>query len=104
MTKGNKKYDNDTFCYAVKEHVEFENKTDEILMTYVCNTMNIDKIVDHLEIYYPQVLHFDLEDLLEKGKDSDDKSIFKSSVFWIVIVGVLLIVGVGVNFITKSRK
>jgi hypothetical protein len=47
-------YDSDTFCYAGKEHPEFEKG--DLLFTYVCNTMMVPKLVEKLDIYYPQVL------------------------------------------------
>jgi hypothetical protein len=47
-------YDSDTFCYAGKEHPEFEKG--DLLFTYVCNTMKVPKLVEKLDIYYPQVL------------------------------------------------
>jgi hypothetical protein len=48
-------YDSDTFCYAGKEHPEFEGK-DELVFTYVCNTMKPGKLVKETNIYFPQVV------------------------------------------------
>jgi hypothetical protein len=55
MQKGTAGYDPDTFCYAAKEHPEFE-KPGELVFTYVCNSMKPPKIADLLNIYFPQVI------------------------------------------------
>lgn len=47
-------YDKDTFCYATKEHVEFGNS--KMVVTYVCNSMQLQKTVANMNIYRPQVL------------------------------------------------
>lgn len=43
------------FCYAAKEHPEFETDTD-VLLTYVCNTAQIPDLVTNRKIYFPQVV------------------------------------------------
>ena len=48
-------HDKDTFCYAGKEHPEFE-AGGEVLFTYVCNTFSVLKLMTELNIYYPQVV------------------------------------------------
>jgi hypothetical protein len=48
------KRDKDVFCYAGKEHPEFEH--DDVLFTYVCNTMNVSGLATNLDIYHPQVV------------------------------------------------
>jgi hypothetical protein len=55
MHKENAGYDPDTFCYAAKEHPEFE-KSGELVFTYVCNSMKPPKVVDLTNIYFPQVV------------------------------------------------
>ena len=55
-------YDKDTFCYAVKEHPEFR-KPGEILITYVCNTFTVAKIVDNLTIYFPRPVRLPLPEM-----------------------------------------
>jgi hypothetical protein len=47
--------DKNVFCYAGKEHPEFESPTD-LVFTYVCNTMNVPELVTHLDIYHPRVV------------------------------------------------
>jgi hypothetical protein len=47
-------YDPDTFCYAGKEHPEFEQG--DLLFTYVCNTMKVPKLLEKLDIYFPQTV------------------------------------------------
>lgn len=49
------KRDKNVFCYAGKEHPEFESKHD-LVFTYVCNTMNVPELVTHQNIYHPQVV------------------------------------------------
>lgn len=55
MQKGHAGYDEDTFCYAAKEHPEFR-KPGSILITYACNTMNVQKLTRDLNIYFPKVV------------------------------------------------
>ncbi len=58
------KYDKDTFCYAGKEHPEFEHPG-ELLFTYVCNTMNVPKLTSQTNIYFPQVVSLPMPDLTQ---------------------------------------
>lgn len=55
MQKNAPNYDKDTFCYAGKEHPEFE-KSGELVFTYVCNTMAPKKLETNNAIYFPQVV------------------------------------------------
>jgi hypothetical protein len=55
LQKGSRGYDPDTYCYAGKEHPEFEGK-DELLFTYVCNTLKPQKLVKELNIYFPRIV------------------------------------------------
>jgi hypothetical protein len=55
MQPGSAGYDRDTFCYAAKEHPEFESP-DQLLFTYVCNSFTVKKIVDIPTIYFPKVV------------------------------------------------
>lgn len=55
LQKDHPDYDQDTFCYAGKEHPEFE-KPGELLFTYVCNTMKPKKLEKLLNVYLPQVV------------------------------------------------
>jgi hypothetical protein len=47
-------YDPDTWCYAVKEHIEFAS-SDKLLVTYACNSFKFEKQVANMSIYRPQV-------------------------------------------------
>jgi len=47
-------YDKNTFCYAAKEHPEFEH--DDLVFTYACNTFDIPKLETNTGIYFPQVV------------------------------------------------
>jgi len=55
MEKGSTHYDPDNFCYAGKEHPEFE-EPGSLVFTYVCNTLKVPKLADHPNIYFPQVV------------------------------------------------
>jgi hypothetical protein len=55
MQQGSPGYDKDTFCYAAKEHPEFR-KPGSFLITYACNTMNVQKLASDLDIYFPKVV------------------------------------------------
>ena len=55
LQKSSPGYDPDTYCYAGKEHPEFEGK-DELVFTYVCNTMKPQKLVKELNIYFPKIV------------------------------------------------
>jgi hypothetical protein len=54
MNPKNPIYDKDTFCYATKEHVEFGNT--EMVVTYACNSMSLQKTIENMKIYRPQVV------------------------------------------------
>jgi hypothetical protein len=54
MDPKNPIYDKDTFCYATKEHAEFGNT--EMVVTYACNSMSIQKTIGNMNIYRPQVV------------------------------------------------
>lgn len=47
-------YDKNTFCYAAKEHPEFERG--DLVFTYVCNTFDVPKLATNLGIYFPRVV------------------------------------------------
>ncbi len=55
MQKGSPAYDPDNYCYAGKEHSEFE-QPGSLVFTYVCNTLSVPKLATQPEIYYPQVI------------------------------------------------
>lgn len=50
--------DKNVFCYAGKEHPEFE--AGDLLFTYVCNTMDVPGLVANRDIYHPQVVRVPL--------------------------------------------
>ena len=47
-------YDKNTFCYAGKEHPEFEQ--DDLLFTYVCNSFDVPTLATNSTIYFPKVI------------------------------------------------
>ena len=48
-------WDQDTFCYAEKEHVEFAEDA-KPLITYMCNSYQFSKLVSNMSLYRPQVV------------------------------------------------
>ena len=48
-------HDPDTWCYAVKEHIEFTS-ANRLLVTYACNSFKLDKLVSNMSIYRPQAV------------------------------------------------
>ncbi len=51
-------YDKDTFCYAVKEHIELTDA--KIAMTYACNSMDVSKTIANMNIYRPKFVVLDI--------------------------------------------
>lgn len=64
-------YQKNTFCYAGKEHPEFE-EPGSLLVTYVCNTMKVPDLATKLKIYVPKVLRlsFPKEEQSSRGAAS----------------------------------
>jgi len=52
-------YDKDTFCYATKEHVEFE-RDGKMVLTYACYSFSTEKAKKNMGIYRPQVIVLDV--------------------------------------------
>ena len=48
-------YDKSVFCYAGKEHPEFE-RPGSLVITYVCNTMKVPDLATNPQIYVPRVV------------------------------------------------
>lgn len=65
LQKSDPHYDPDTFCYAGKEHPEFE-KPGELVFTYVCNTMKPKKLEAESYIYFPQVVRMPMPEAAKK--------------------------------------
>jgi hypothetical protein len=59
MSPGTSSYDEDTWCYAVKEHAEF-GQGSRILVTYACNSVDFAKQLTNPEIYRPRAVPIDL--------------------------------------------
>ena len=59
MSQNNPQRDADTFCYAVKEHIEFA-QADKLLITYACNSFKFEKQVANTNIYRPQAVFVNL--------------------------------------------
>jgi Domain of unknown function (DUF4185) len=56
-------YDKDTFCYAGKEHPEFERG--DLVFTYVCNTFAVPKLATEMNIYLPRVVRMPMPEFEE---------------------------------------
>jgi hypothetical protein len=65
MDPGSPGYDKDTFCYAGKEHPEFERG--DLVFTYVCNTFAVSKLATNLNIYFPKTVRMPMPPLPEKS-------------------------------------
>ena len=65
LQRSNPNYDADTFCYAGKEHPEFE-KAGELLFTYVCNSMKPKKLESETNVYVPQVITMPVPETVKK--------------------------------------
>ena len=52
MQASNKDYTPNVFCYAVKEHVEFES-AGQLAFTYVCNSTVESEITKNMDLYHP---------------------------------------------------
>jgi len=61
MDPGVPGYDKDTFCYAGKEHPEFEHG--DLVLTYVCNTFAVPKLATNLRIYFPRTVRMPMPEL-----------------------------------------
>lgn len=58
MKRDNPSYDQDTFCYALKEHIEFTDS--KMALTYACNSMVLAKTIANMNIYRPRGVILDL--------------------------------------------
>ena len=71
MSQTNPQYDKDTWCYAVKEHIEFSSGG-RILVTYACNSVDLHKQITNPGLYRPQAVLIDLDLVLARLKRSSD--------------------------------
>ena len=55
MQPSNPDYTRNVFCYAVKEHVEFET-AGQIFFTYACNSPKVSEITKNMNLYHPVVV------------------------------------------------
>ncbi len=61
MQPGTPGYDKNTFCYAGKEHPEFEHG--DLVFTYVCNTFAVAQLATNLNIYFPRAVRMPMPEL-----------------------------------------
>lgn len=67
MQPENPRYDKNTFCYAGKEHPEFENN--DLVFTYVCNTFAVPKLATEMNIYFPRAVRMPMPKLEGIGSE-----------------------------------
>jgi hypothetical protein len=53
-------HDKKIFCYAAREHAEFNPSPRELLLTYACNSLNFDNLARDMSIYRPVAMHAEL--------------------------------------------
>jgi hypothetical protein len=57
LIPGNTEFDSSYFCYAAREHIQFYNKnTNELLITYDCNSCKLNTLLLNMEIYSPRII------------------------------------------------
>jgi hypothetical protein len=59
LTRGTARFDPEAMCYAAKEHIGFRaagRGATPVLITYVCNSTNAEKLYRDLDLYRPVVL------------------------------------------------
>ncbi len=61
MRPSNPNYTPHVFCYAAKEHIEFETPG-QLLFTYVCNSTREEEIINNMRLYHPVVVTLPLPD------------------------------------------
>lgn len=55
MQSSHPNYTKNVFCYAAKEHVEFE-KEGQLVFTYACNSFQESELFDKTQLYHPVVV------------------------------------------------
>ena len=71
MSRTGPEYDKDTWCYAVKEHIEFSSGG-KILVTYACNSVDLHKQIAIPGLYRPRAVLIALDPVLAPLKNSSD--------------------------------
>jgi hypothetical protein len=66
MNPANAHYDKDTFCYAGKEHPEFEHG--DLVFTYVCNTLAVPKLATNTSIYFPRAIRMPMPAFVKESQ------------------------------------
>lgn len=66
MNPANPGYDKDTFCYAGKEHPEFEHG--DLVFTYVCNTLAVPKLAADMNIYFPRAIRMPMPAFVKESE------------------------------------
>ena len=65
MDPGSHSYDKDTFCYAGKEHPEFEHG--DLVFTYACNSFSMSDLANNLGLYFPRAVRMPMPKLQDEG-------------------------------------
>lgn len=71
MQPGTPGYDKNTFCYAGKEHPEFEHG--DLVFTYVCNTFAVPKLATNLNIYFPRAVRMPMPQFAERSAHTRER-------------------------------
>lgn len=61
MDPSSPSYDKDTFCYAGKEHPEFEHG--DLVFTYACNSFSMSDLAKNLGLYFPRTVRMPMPKL-----------------------------------------
>ena len=56
------KWDKEYFCYAAKGHPELSNGSNDLLVSYICNSFNFSKMVEDTRIYRPKFIRIRFAD------------------------------------------
>jgi hypothetical protein len=58
------RWDNSIFCYAAKAHSALSERPDELIVTYIANSVDFNKVVQDTRLYRPRFLRI----TFQKGK------------------------------------
>jgi hypothetical protein len=44
------------YAYAIKSHPEFQKQDNEIIFTFMSNSMDLEDVIEQADVYVPQVI------------------------------------------------
>ncbi len=53
------------YCYAAKEHPQYKQQDNEIILSYICNSFDLKTILGNEEVYLPKIIKIDSKQLLQ---------------------------------------